>query len=42
MAIRSCRVSPPHLFIPHGGFSPVRLEASLVILPPSEIVSGFV
>jgi hypothetical protein len=33
---------PPPLFIPYGGFSPVRLEASLVILPPSETVSGFV
>jgi len=33
---------PPPLFIPYSGFSPVRLEASLVLLRPSETVSGFV
>jgi hypothetical protein len=35
-------VPPPPRFIPYGGFSPVRLEASLVILHPSETVPGFV
>jgi hypothetical protein len=35
-------VPPPPRFIPYGGFSPVRLEASLVILHPSEAVTGFV
>jgi hypothetical protein len=35
-------VPPPPRFIPYGGFSPVRLEASLVILHPSEAVPGFV
>jgi hypothetical protein len=33
---------PPSLFIPYGGFSPVRLEASLAILRPSETCPGFV
>jgi hypothetical protein len=33
---------PPPLFIPYGGFSPVRLEASLVLLRPSESFRGFV
>jgi hypothetical protein len=33
---------PPPLFIPYGGFSPVRLEASLVLLRPSETLRGFV
>ena len=33
---------PPSLIIPYGGFSPVRLEASLVILRPSESVPGLV
>src|ERR1019366_6215090 len=33
---------PPPLFIPYGGFSPVRLEASLVLLRPSETFRGFV
>jgi hypothetical protein len=33
---------PPSLIIPYGGFSPVRLEASLVALRPSETVPGFV
>ena len=31
---------PPPLFIPYGGFSPVRLEASLVLRRPSENLSG--
>jgi hypothetical protein len=35
-------VPPPPRFIPYGGFSPVRLEASLIILHPSEAVPGFV
>jgi hypothetical protein len=34
--------SPLPLFIPYGGFSPVRLEASLVLLRPSETRPGFV
>ncbi len=29
---------PPPLFIPYGGFSPVRLEASLVALRPPDRV----
>ncbi|MCX6917648.1 MAG: hypothetical protein NT167_32205 [Verrucomicrobia bacterium] len=33
---------PPPLFIPYGGFSPVRMEASMVILHPSETASGIV
>jgi hypothetical protein len=33
---------PPPLFIPYGGFSPVRLEASLVLPRPSETLRGFV
>jgi len=33
---------PPSLFIPYGGFSPVRLEASLVVLHPSATVPGCV
>jgi len=33
---------PPSLIILYGGFSPVRLEASLVALRPSETVPGFV
>jgi hypothetical protein len=35
-------VPPPPRFIPYGGFSPVRLEASLVILHPSAAVTGCV
>jgi hypothetical protein len=35
-------VPPPPRFIPYGEFSPVRLEASLVALRPSETVPGFV
>jgi hypothetical protein len=31
---------PPPLFIPYGGFSPVRLEAGLVILRPSATLPG--
>jgi hypothetical protein len=33
---------PPPLFIPYGGFPSVRLEASLVLLRPSETFRGFV
>ena len=33
---------PPPRFIPYGGFSPVRLEASRDILHPSEAVPDFV
>ena len=33
---------PPPLFIPYGEFSPVRLEASLVVLRPSDSVPGLV
>jgi|GEM_PF-3243414 hypothetical protein len=35
-------VPPPPRFIPYGAFSPVRLEASLVALRPSQTVPGFV
>jgi hypothetical protein len=31
---------PPPLFIPYGGFSPVRLEVSLVLLSPSASPAG--
>ena len=34
--------APPPLFMTYGGFSPVRLEVSLIILHPSEAVPGCV